>query len=101
MCELANGGHKVLVHGMIADLALPPPPTFLLFPSPLPLLSSSFPSLLPSLLSRTDMASGLPADQLAVSREDFLPATGSIAMGDGETSTSINITILHVSYVCV
>jgi len=43
----------------------------------------------------TDMASGLPADQLAVSREDFLPATGSIAMGDGETSTSINITILH------
>ena len=46
------------------------------------------------------MDPGLPTDEQATQEMDFLSTSGSVAMGDGETSATVSVTILPVSSVC-
>ena len=39
-----------------------------------------------------------PAAQQAQSLQDFIPASGEVVMGNGQTSVTISVTILQVSY---
>ena len=43
------------------------------------------------------MDTSLPTESRAESLQDFIPTVGNVVMGDGDTSATINVTILHVS----
>ena len=45
----------------------------------------------------TLVSSSLPAEQRAEPLMDFVPATSEVVMGDGRSSSTISLTILHVS----
>ena len=45
----------------------------------------------------TLVSSSLPAEQRAEPLMDFVPATSEVVMGDGQSSSTITLTILHVS----